>query len=562
MGATLDGFVKFFDASGIKGWMAFVRILDYMFIKPWGYAFVFLLGIVCLFLRHKKTQLYIIAMSVCFSVLAFCLVFSMSGAADFEWHLDSLERLLWVPALLLLRECLPLIENGTFGIFKILRNAEHQLATRKRAAAFLLTAVLLGLPFAAFAVTANNVFVTVSSSTDGVEGIFPVGGDFYVTTRGVTNPPFRADIGISANSPYYLVKPSSGRMNLTVGENEEYRVRDESGAEDSFTGRVYVVKIEIEPKETNVCWKASSCKLKLTDDSVPGGVAVWTSNPAGISGSGNSITFNPSALSAGEYTVTAKSGIVPSYKDTCVVRIVKIFTKTDATFPANRSRTKVGIGEEVACEVVPAIAVDWAADGKGDVFPAIGVRTTFSAHRSPGTAIVHARVAGLDCDVVFEIVAPSSITPIAVEDIPLSPIAGIRFVGAKGEFDFRVMPDDVSFYNVEFRENIPGESFVWPAGISGRISGYTVQWSVGFNNVSSDTVSSGLVLYSMLKSGSEYRDFSFDVRVPEEYKNEEGNWILWYRPEKHRRSYKANGETRVGLMANNVLWGGWMGPWD
>ena len=44
-------------------------------------------------------------------------------------------------------------------------------------------------PVTAFAVTANNVFVTVSSSTAGVEGIFPVGGDFYVTTRGVTYSP-------------------------------------------------------------------------------------------------------------------------------------------------------------------------------------------------------------------------------------------------------------------------------------------------------------------------------------------------------------------------------------
>ena len=41
-------------------------------------------------------------------------------------------------------------------------------------------------PITAFAVTANNVFVTVSSSTAGVEGIFPVGGDFYVTTRKAT----------------------------------------------------------------------------------------------------------------------------------------------------------------------------------------------------------------------------------------------------------------------------------------------------------------------------------------------------------------------------------------
>ncbi len=48
------------------------------------------------------------------------------------------------------------------------------------------------------------------------------------------------------------------------------------------------------------------------------------SNPAGISGSGNSITFNPNALTAGEYTVTTRSGIVSSYTDMCIVRVVKV----------------------------------------------------------------------------------------------------------------------------------------------------------------------------------------------------------------------------------------------
>jgi hypothetical protein len=62
--------------------------------------------------------------------------------------------------------------------------------------------------------------------------------------------------------------------------------------------------------------------LKLTDDSYPGGTAEWTSSPAGISGSGDSIAFSPNALKAGVYTVTARSGIVTNYADTCIVRCV------------------------------------------------------------------------------------------------------------------------------------------------------------------------------------------------------------------------------------------------
>ena len=174
----------------------------------------------------------------------------------------------------------------------------------------------------AHAATAANAYVTVSCSTYGVEDIVPVGADFYITTRNVSKPSFRADISVKANSPYYLVKPGGGRMNLGIGESDEYRVKDESGNEDEFSGRVYVLKLDIEPAETNVCWKSTSCTLKLTDDSFPGGTAEWTSIPVGISGSGRSITFNPNALAAGVYTVTARSGIVASYTDTCIVRIV------------------------------------------------------------------------------------------------------------------------------------------------------------------------------------------------------------------------------------------------
>jgi hypothetical protein len=174
------------------------------------------------------------------------------------------------------------------------------------------------------AVTAANAYVTVSSSTYGVEDIVPVGADFYVTTRNVGKSSFRADISVKANSPYYLVIPANGRINLGIGESGLYRVKDESGNEDVFSGRVYVLKLDIEPAETNVCWKSTSCTLKLTDDSYPGGTAIWTSSPAGMVGTGKAVTFNPSSLAPGEYVMTAASGIVPAYRDTCVVRIVKV----------------------------------------------------------------------------------------------------------------------------------------------------------------------------------------------------------------------------------------------
>ena len=175
----------------------------------------------------------------------------------------------------------------------------------------------------ALAVSCDNGYVTVSSSTLGVEKIYAVRDDFYVTTRDVASPPFVADIHVRAEDPYVLELPRAP-LHLPIGRSDEYRVTDGSGGEDTAGGNIYVIKLDIEQNETNVCWKATSCTLNLTQDSCPDGTAVWTSNPSGISGRGDFVTFNPSQLAPGEYTVTARSSIVPDYKDTCIVRVTKI----------------------------------------------------------------------------------------------------------------------------------------------------------------------------------------------------------------------------------------------
>lgn len=46
----------------------------------------------------------VVGSAVVVSMFAFCAIFSVSGASDFRWHLESMERLLWVPALMLMYE--------------------------------------------------------------------------------------------------------------------------------------------------------------------------------------------------------------------------------------------------------------------------------------------------------------------------------------------------------------------------------------------------------------------------------------------------------------------------
>lgn len=179
-------------------------------------------------------------------------------------------------------------------------------------------------PCLSFAASDANTYVTVESSTTGVEGIYAVGDDFYVTTRGVCSPPFAAEIEITANSPWHLKEPISQQLRLAIGESGEYMVDDGSGVEEGPNGDIYVLKLDIEQSETNVCWKSASCTLNLTDDSYTGGGVEWTSGPTGISGRGRSITFNPSLLDPGEYVVTARTDVAKAYFDTCVVRVIYV----------------------------------------------------------------------------------------------------------------------------------------------------------------------------------------------------------------------------------------------
>ena len=177
---------------------------------------------------------------------------------------------------------------------------------------------------AAFAISAENQYVVVTCDTQGVEAIVPVDVDFYITTRSVGSPPFEADVSVAAKYPWRRLLPPGGRTELEIGEWDIYKVEDETGLEDDVEGRIYVLKLDIEQSETNVCWKSSSVTLNLTQDSAPGGEAVWSSEPAGISGTGSSVTFDPNELAPGAYVVTAQSSVLPDFFDTCVVNVIHV----------------------------------------------------------------------------------------------------------------------------------------------------------------------------------------------------------------------------------------------
>ncbi len=113
VGASLDGYVPLCQMSEAKGFAAFVRMARYALLEPWRYGFAFPVGLVVLARRSWRgpSALGAVCLGVVFMVGCFGAIFALSGAADFNWHLDSVERLLWVPALLLVREIIAAQES-------------------------------------------------------------------------------------------------------------------------------------------------------------------------------------------------------------------------------------------------------------------------------------------------------------------------------------------------------------------------------------------------------------------------------------------------------------------
>ena len=130
-----------------------------------------------------------------------------------------------------------------------------------------------------------------------------------------------------------------------------------------------VLKVDIEQSETNVCMGGANVVLNLTADSyLDKGTANWSSEPAGISGSGRSISFSPNTLTPGTYTVTAQSSLQPSCRDTCLVRVLKV-----EITPSTMNATESLDSGTFTCTVTPSglsPTYQWLTGSANDAWPA------------------------------------------------------------------------------------------------------------------------------------------------------------------------------------------------
>ncbi len=92
------------------------------------------------------------------------------------------------------------------------------------------------------------------------------------------------------------------------------------------TCTVSVIKVDIVQTHLLVCHDAATAALNLSADSYSPNGYVWSSTPAGIFGSGpsNTLTFVPSNLPPGHYTVKATSADLADCFDACEVSVLEM----------------------------------------------------------------------------------------------------------------------------------------------------------------------------------------------------------------------------------------------
>jgi hypothetical protein len=128
---------------------------------------------------------------------------------------------------------------------------------------------------------------------------------------------------------------------------------------------------------------------------------------------------------------------------------------TFATVPANRSRHRIGVGEEVALkfsseESTMGLVPQWSVAGGGRLSPASGLNAVFIAGDRGGSAMITARASsGQSCSILFTVVEPDNVF---LQMVPGSEyhVKGHLSAGFLGKWF--VTPSDVSFSKIEIRE--------------------------------------------------------------------------------------------------------------
>lgn len=125
-----------------------------------------------------------------------------------------------------------------------------------------------------------------------------------------------------------------------------------------------------------------------------------------------------------------------------------ITSETFATAPANRARTKVGVGEEVTLKFSLGNA-SWSTIA-GRLSSLSGASVVFTAPDRAASVTVTATGSGCTATITFTVVEPSSVR------MRRYPGTGVKHTVHRPDVGIRteiyLLPDDVCFYNVSYHE--------------------------------------------------------------------------------------------------------------
>lgn len=141
---------------------------------------------------------------------------------------------------------------------------------------------------------------------------------------------------------------------------------------------------------------------------------------------------------------------VGSAKTSCTTKKCTITSKTIASSPSNRARTRIAVGEEVELTVSPGTATWSISTGTGKLSSTSGTKVTFTADDKAGSVNITANSSGCSCKIQFTIVIPSSFT---MKREPGTNLKHTRNRPNCGWFGvIFVHSNDVNFYNIQVRE--------------------------------------------------------------------------------------------------------------
>lgn len=144
---------------------------------------------------------------------------------------------------------------------------------------------------------------------------------------------------------------------------------------------------------------------------------------------------------------TTDPACAPGGSGSKTCKTCSITSQTVATQPADRTRKRIGVGEEVKLTFSLGVA-HWTVAGKGFLSTDTGATVSYSAPDVAGTDVITATGSGCTATIQFTIVAPASVHMDRVtavwhyKDLPTVGMGTNIYIG----------PDDVSFYNIRFRE--------------------------------------------------------------------------------------------------------------